>query len=42
MSTVAPYLTCEDCGDEFAKTEFLPDIKDEDIVQCPACGGMDI
>lgn len=38
----APYFKCEDCGHEFAKTDFMPDIEDEDIVECPACGGMDI
>jgi putative FmdB family regulatory protein len=38
----APYFKCEDCGHEFEKTEFMPDIEDQDIVECPACGGMDI
>jgi putative FmdB family regulatory protein len=42
MGMDAPYFRCEDCGHEFEKTEFMPDIEDEDIVECPACGGMDI
>jgi putative FmdB family regulatory protein len=36
-----PYFRCEDCGHEFEKTEFVPDIEDE-IVACPQCGGLDI
>lgn len=36
-----PYFRCEDCGHEFAKTEFLPDVEDA-IVSCPSCGGLDI
>jgi putative FmdB family regulatory protein len=36
-----PYFTCEDCGHEFEKTEFLPDIEDA-LVSCPVCGGWDI
>jgi putative FmdB family regulatory protein len=42
MGMDAAYFRCEDCGHEFEKTEFMPDIEDEDIVECPACGGMDI
>ena len=37
-----PYFRCEDCGHEFAKTEFMPDVEDDDIVECPVCGGLDI
>ena len=37
-----PYFRCEDCGHEFEKTEFMPDVEDDDIVECPECGGMDI
>ena len=37
-----PYFTCEDCGHEFEKTEFMPDVEDDDVVECPACGGLDI
>lgn len=37
-----PYYRCEDCGHEFAKTEFMPDVEDEDVPACPACGGLDI
>ena len=36
-----PYFKCEDCGHEFEKTEFIPDVE-EDIVSCPDCGGLDI
>ena len=36
-----PYFRCEDCGHKFEKTEFMPDIEDA-LVECPACGGMDI
>src|SRR5450759_4311334 len=36
-----PYFKCEDCGHEFEKTEFLPDVE-EDIVSCPDCGRLDI
>ena len=38
----APYYRCEDCGHEFAKTEFMPDIEDDAMVECPECGGLDI
>lgn len=38
----APYFRCENCGHEFAKTEFMPDIEDNDHVECPRCGGLDI
>jgi len=38
----APYFRCEDCGHEFARTEFMPDIEDDDHVECPQCGGLDI
>ena len=37
-----PYFRCEDCGHEFAKTGFMPDVEDDDIVECPVCGGLDI
>jgi len=37
-----PYFRCEDCGHEFAKTEFMPDIEDDDHIECPKCGGLDI
>ena len=37
-----PYFRCEDCGHEFAKTEFMPDIEDDDHIECPECGGLDI
>ena len=37
-----PYFTCEDCGHQFEKTEFMPDVEDDDLVECPACGGLDI
>jgi Zn finger protein HypA/HybF involved in hydrogenase expression len=36
-----PYFKCEDCGHEFEKTEFLPDVEDA-IVSCPICDGLDI
>jgi len=36
-----PYFKCEDCGHEFEKTEFLPDIEDA-LVSCPVCDGLDI
>jgi len=36
-----PYFHCEDCGYEFEKTEFIPDIEDE-LVSCPACSGLDM
>ena len=36
-----PYYLCEDCGHQFEKTAFLPDVED-DLVACPACGGLDI
>jgi putative FmdB family regulatory protein len=36
-----PYFLCEDCGHRFEKTAFLPDVED-DLVACPACGGLDI
>jgi putative FmdB family regulatory protein len=37
-----PYFRCEDCGHKFPKTEFMPDIEDEDVPECPNCGGLDI
>jgi putative FmdB family regulatory protein len=37
-----PYFRCEDCGHEFEKTAFMPDVEDDDVVECPECGGMDI
>lgn len=37
-----PYFRCEDRGHEFRKTEFMPDIEDEDLPECPNCGGLDI
>jgi hypothetical protein len=39
MST--PYFICEDGGQHFEKTEFVPDVEDA-LVACPVCGGMDI
>lgn len=36
------YFRCEDCGHEFPKTEFMPDAEDEDVPECPVCGGLDI
>lgn len=36
-----PYFKCEDCGHEFEKTEFLPDVEDA-LVSCPICEGLDI
>ena len=36
-----PYFKCEDCGHEFEKTEFLPDVEDA-LVSCPVCDGLDI
>lgn len=35
------HFRCEDCGHEFPKTGFLPDIEDE-LLSCPECGGLDI
>jgi putative FmdB family regulatory protein len=37
----APYFHCEDCGQEFEKTEFVPDVEDA-LASCPFCGGLDI
>ena len=37
-----PYFRCEDCGHEFARTEFMPDIEDDDHVECPQCGGCSV
>ena len=37
-----PHFRCEDCGHEFPKTEFMPDVEDDAVVECPACGGLDI
>ena len=37
-----PYYVCEDCGHEFKKTKFMPDIEDEDVPECPVCGGVDL
>ncbi|HTR83682.1 MAG TPA: hypothetical protein VMI56_04330 [Reyranella sp.] len=36
-----PFYRCEDCGHEFPKTEFLPDLEDA-FVSCPVCEGLDI
>ena len=35
------YFRCEDCGHEFEKTAFLPDVVDA-LVSCPVCSGLDI
>lgn len=37
----APYYHCEECGYEFEKTEFVPDVED-DMVVCPSCGSFDL
>jgi len=36
-----PYYRCEDCGYEFEKSAFLPDIEESPLA-CPACDGLDI
>jgi putative FmdB family regulatory protein len=36
-----PYFKCEDCGHEFEKSAFLPDVEDA-LVSCPMCEGLDI
>jgi DNA-directed RNA polymerase subunit RPC12/RpoP len=35
------HYKCEDCGNEFPRTSFTPDVED-DLLACPACGGLDI
>jgi len=36
-----PYFKCQDCGYEFERTEFLPDVEDA-LVSCPVCDGLEI
>jgi predicted nucleic acid-binding Zn ribbon protein len=36
-----PYFKCQDCGHEFERTEYLPDVEDA-LVSCPVCDGLDI
>jgi DNA-directed RNA polymerase subunit RPC12/RpoP len=39
---MSEHFRCEDCGHEFPKTRFEPDIEDDAPLVCPNCGGMDI
>lgn len=36
-----PFYRCEDCGHEFQRSGFPPDIEESPLA-CPACGGLDI
>jgi putative FmdB family regulatory protein len=36
-----PYYRCEDCGHEFEKPDFGPEIEDSPVA-CPECDGLDI
>ena len=36
-----PYYRCEDCGHEFERPDYGPDIE-ESPLSCPACDGLDI